>query len=129
VTESKYDKYRIPLTVKGKAPGGFLMNEDLVPGCNVNIMYNWIRQHPKPNAIHMAMESHDYDEIIINIGADPEHPEYLGGEIEGYLGDEKHLITATTALFIPRNVPHGRLTWKKFEKPHMQMAIKLSGKV
>jgi hypothetical protein len=45
------------------------------------------------------------------------------------MGDEGHLITATTALFIPRNVPHGRLSWRKFEKPHIQMAIKLTGKI
>jgi hypothetical protein len=92
-------------------------------------MYNWIKEQPKPNPMHLAMESHDYDEIILNIGTDPEHLEYLGGEIEGYMGDERHLITTTTALYIPRNVPHGRITWKKFEKPHIQMAIKLTGKI
>jgi hypothetical protein len=32
-------------------------------------------------------------------------------------------------LFIPRHVPHGRVSWKSFERPHMQMAIKLSGKI
>ena len=79
--------------------------------------------------MHQAMESHDYDEFILNIGMDPEHPEYLGGEIEGYMGDERQLITATTALYIPRNVPHGRVSWKSFEKPHIQMAIKLTGKI
>lgn len=130
MAESKYDKYRVALTSeKRQWPGAFLMNEKLVPGCNINIMYNWIKEPPKPNPMHQAMEAHDYDEIILNIGTDPEHLEYLGGEIEGYLGDERHLITATTALYIPRNVPHGRLTWKKFERPHIQMAIKLSGKI
>ena len=125
----KYEKYVVTLSSGGKKPGVWLMSNELVPGCNINIMYNWIREQPKPNPMHQAMESHDYDEIILNIGADPEHPEYLGGEIEGYMGDERQLITATTALFIPRRVPHGRVSWKKFERPHMQMAIKLSGKI
>jgi hypothetical protein len=129
MTESKCDKYRVTLSRKGNWPGGWLMSNELVPGCNINIMYNWIKEQPKPNPMHQAMESHDYDEIILNIGTDPEHPEYLGGEIEGYMDDESHLITTTTALFIPHNVPHGKLTWKKFEKPHIQMAIKLSGKI
>jgi hypothetical protein len=127
---SKYDKYMVTISPKGrKGPGVWLMSEELVPGCNVNIMYNWIREQPKPNPMHQAMEAHDYDEIIVNLGTDPQHPEYLGAEIEGYIEDERHLITNTTALFFPRHVAHGRITWKSFEKPHLQMAIKLSGKI
>jgi hypothetical protein len=127
---SKYDRYRVAISSEGrKGPGVWLMSNELVPGCNINIMYNWIREQPKPNPMHQAMEAHDYDEIILNIGADPEHPAYLGAEIEGYMGDERHLITSTTALYVPRNVQHGRVTWKNFEKPHIQMAIKLSGKI
>ena len=130
MAESKYDKYMVKITrEKLKGPGMWLMSDELVPGCNVNIICNWIREQPKPNPMHQAMESHDYDEIILNIGADPQHPEYLGAEIEGYMGDDRQLSTTTTALFIPRGVKHGRVTWKSFEKPHLQMAIKLSGKI
>jgi hypothetical protein len=130
VAESRYDKYMVKITRESlKGPGMWLMSNELVSDCNVNIMCNWIREQPKPNPMHQAMESHDYDEIILNIGMDPQHPEYLGAEIEGYMGDEMQLSTTTTALFIPRGVPHGRVTWKSFEKPHMQMAIKLSGKI
>lgn len=92
-------------------------------------MYNWVREQPKPNPMHAAVEAHDYDEIIVNIGTDPSRPGYLGGEIEGYMGDEKQIITTSSALFVPRNVEHGRVSWKGFERPHIQMAIKLSGDV
>ncbi len=126
---SKYDKYMVTISKGRRGPGVWLMSEELVPGCNVNIMYNWIREQPKPNPMHQAMEAHDYDEIIVNLGTDPQHPEYLGAEIEGYIEDERHLITNTTALFFPRHVAHGRITWKSFEKPHLQMAIKMSGKI
>src|SRR4030042_1291248 len=127
---SKYDKYMVTIPAKGrKGPGAWLMSNELVPGCNINIMYNWISEQPKPNPMHQAMEAHDYDEIILNIGMDPQHIEYLGGEIEGNMGDERQLITATPALYIPRHVPHGRVSWKSFEKPHIQMAIKLTGKI
>jgi hypothetical protein len=44
MAESKYDKYRVALATKGKWPGGWLMSNDLVPGCNINIMYNWIKE-------------------------------------------------------------------------------------
>lgn len=127
MAESMYDKYLV--RAKAKGPGVILMNEELVPGCNVFIMANWISKQPEPNPMHQSFESHDYDEIILNIGSDPQNPEYLGGEIEGYMGDERQLISTTSALFIPRHVPHGRVSWKSFERPHMQMAIKLSGKI
>jgi hypothetical protein len=127
MAESKYDKYLV--RAKAKGPGVILMNEELVPGCNVFIMANWILKQPGPNPMHASYESHDYDEIILNIGADPLNPECLGGEIQGYMGGEYQLLNTTSALFIPRHVPHGRISWKSFERPPMQMAIKLSGKI
>lgn len=130
MAESKYDKYMVKVNREGRTgPGAILMSNELVPGSNIFIMYNWIWKMPEPNLIHASLESHDYDEIILNIGTDPHHPEYLGGEIEGYMGDERQIIKTTTALYIPRNVAHGRVTWKSFEKPHIQMAIKLSGNI
>ena len=130
MAELEYDKYMVKITKESlRGPGMWLMSDELVPGCNVNIICNWIREQPKPNPIHQAMESHDYDEVILNIGADSQNPEYLGAEIEGYMGDERQISTTTTALFIPRGVAHGRVTWKSFEKPHIQIAIKLSGTI
>jgi hypothetical protein len=125
-----YEKYMVKMSrEKSKWPGGWLMSEELVPGCDVNIMFNWIKEKPKPNPMHLAMEAHDYPEIIFTLGMDPHHPEYLGGAIEGYIGEDRQLTTKTTALYIPGNAAHGRVSWKGFEKPHMQMAIKLSGDI
>jgi hypothetical protein len=130
VASPKYAKYMVKMSrEKSKWPGGWLMSEELVPGCDINIMFNWIREKPKPNPMHLAMEAHDYPEIIFTLGMNPHHPEYLGGEIEGYIGEDRQLTTKTTALYIPGYAPHGRVSWKGFEKPHMQMAIKLSGDV
>jgi hypothetical protein len=50
---------------------------------------------------------------------DPHNPEYLGVEIEGYVGEERQMINTTPALFIPRNVAHGQVTWMGFEKSHI----------
>jgi hypothetical protein len=127
---SKYDKYMVKMSgERSKFPGGWLMSEELVPGCDINIMFNWIKEQPKPNPMHLAMEAHDYPEIIFTLGMDPHHPEYLGAVIEGYIGQDRQLTKTTTALYIPGNAEHGRVSWKSFEKPHMQMAIKLSGDI
>lgn len=127
---TKYGKYMVKMSrQETRFPGGWLMSEELVPGSNINIMFNWIKEKPKPNPMHLAMEAHDYPEVIFTLGMDPHNPEYLGGEVEGFIGEDRQLTTRTTALYIPGNAPHGRVSWKGFEKPHMQMAIKLSGDV
>ena len=61
------------------------------------------------------------------IGSDPYHPEDLGGEIEYYVGGQPLTFDTTTAIYIPRGVKHGRLTWKRVDKPHLEMAIVLGG--
>ncbi|MGD1118541.1 MAG: hypothetical protein ABR886_03565 [Dehalococcoidales bacterium] len=125
---AKYEKNMIKMSRKKTGfPGGWLMSDELLPGCNMNIMFSWIKDKPKPNPMHLAMEFHSYPEIIFTLGMDPHNPEYLGGEIEGYLGQDRQLTTKTTALWIPEGVEHGKVSWKSFEKPHMQMAIKFSG--
>ena len=126
--ESKYNKYLVSEPIKGRTVQSLtLMNNELIPGCNLDIMFNWIIKLPEYNAERAAGHSHDYDEVILNIGADPQNPEYLGGEIEGFVGDEKQIISTTSAIYIPRNVQHGVVRWTKYERPHIQMAIKLSG--
>jgi len=126
--ESKYNKYLVTEPIKGRTVQSLtLMNNELIPGCNLDIMFNWIIKLPEYNAERAAGHSHDYDEVILNIGANPQNPEYLGGEIEGFVGDEKQIISTTSAIYIPRNVQHGVVRWTKYEKPHIQMAIKLVG--
>ena len=111
--------------IKGRTiPTLTYMSNDLVPGSNTYIEVGWIYDIPDPNP-HVLSHSHDYDEIVIRIGADPDNPEYLGAEIESYLGGEKLISDKTNALFIPANAEHGKVKWNKFEKPHILMSIML----
>jgi len=109
--------------IKGRQnPTMTYMSNDLVPGSNTYIEIGWIYEMPEPNP-HIHKHDHDYDEIVLHIGNDPDNPEYLGAEIEFVVGGEKIVIDKTSALFIPRGVEHGPLTWKKVEKPHIQMVV------
>ncbi|MBN1177374.1 MAG: hypothetical protein JXA51_06805 [Dehalococcoidales bacterium] len=109
--------------IKGRQnPTMTYLSNDLVPGSNTYIEIGWIYEMPEPNP-HILNHDHDYDEIVLHIGADPDNPEYLGAEIEFMVGGEKIVIDKTSALFIPRGVEHGPLTWKKVEKPHLQMVV------
>jgi hypothetical protein len=130
--KSKYDKY-VVYVPKKSAPGApfpslTLMSNELVPGSNIEVMFNWILKKPDMNPEKPFSHAHDYDEMIINIGTDPNNPEDLGGEVVGFLGDERHTLNKTSAVFVPRNVEHGVAAFNKFDRPYIQMAIKLSGR-
>jgi hypothetical protein len=109
--------------IKGRQnPTMTFMSNDLVPGSNTYIEIGWVYKMPEPNP-HIHKHAHDYDEIVLHIGGDPKNPEDLGAKIEFVVGDEKIVIDKTSALFIPRGVDHGPVTWEKVERPHIQMVV------
>jgi hypothetical protein len=61
---------------------------------------------------------HDFDEYLSFVGLDPDHPEYLGAEIDLCLGEEqeKHTFNKTTTIYIPKGLKHLPLTFRKIEK-------------
>ncbi len=129
---SKYDRYVVYVPRKSAPDAPFpsltLMSNELVPGCNVDITFNWVMQAMEVKSDKPLSHAHDYDEMIINLGTDPANPEDLGGEVVGFLGDEKHILNKTSAVFIPRNVEHGVARFNRFDRPYILMNIKMRGK-
>jgi hypothetical protein len=60
---------------------------------------------------------HENDEIIAFFGSDPSHPSDLGGEIEIWLEDEKHIIDRTAMIFVPAGMKHCPLTITRLDRP------------
>ena len=100
------------------------MSQALVHEADCNLEFRWINGLPEPNP-HISEHVHDFDEIIMYLGSDPNASRELGAEIELYIGSQPITFNTTTSAFIPKRVPHGPLTWRKFTKPHIQMVIKL----
>ena len=121
---------RAPLYEAGKgiknrqSPTMTIMSNAQVPGSNHYIELGWIYGIPDPNP-HIHEHVHDYDEVVLHWGADPKHPQVLGAEIEFYIGGQPITFNTTSAVYIPAGLPHGPLTWKKFERPHIEMAMML----
>jgi hypothetical protein len=113
--------------VKGRQnPTMTLMSNDLVPGSNVYVEVGWIWDMPDPNPhIHEHSHRQDCNEIVFHIGGDPDNPEDLGAEIEFVVDGQPMVFDTTSALFIPAGVKHGPVTWKRFARPHLQMAMVL----
>jgi hypothetical protein len=127
-----YEKYlvRKPLyeafggTKNRQSPTMTMMSNKQVPDCNYYIEPGWIYGIPDPNpSLHEHV--HEYDEIVMHWGGRPEIPQVLGGEIEFYVGGQPITFNTSTFLYIPRGTPHGPVIWKKFQFPHMQMAMML----
>ena len=132
MSESKYEKYAVrkPIYEAGKgyqgrqSPTMTFMSSKQIPEANYYIELGWIYEMPKPNP-HIHEHVHPYDEIVLHWGGNPELPQVLGGEIEFYIGGQPITFNTTTGIYIPAGVPHGPLTWKKFEFPHIEMAFML----
>jgi hypothetical protein len=61
--------------------------------------------------------SHEYDEVIAFFGTDLNDPHDLGAEVELWLGDEKHIITKTSLVFVPAGLKHCPLTFLRVDRP------------
>ena len=76
---------------------------------------SWYR---KPATTQMTTgHTHESDEIIGFFGSDPENPHDLGGEVEIWLEDEKHIITKSCLIFVPRGMKHCPLEIKRVDRP------------
>jgi hypothetical protein len=54
---------------------------------------------------------------MLFLGTDSKHPKDLGGEVELWLEDEKHVFDKTCAVFIPKLTYHCPLIFRKIDRP------------
>lgn len=129
--DADYEKYvvRKPLILQGtdvteamESPAQIYMSSELIPESSVYVDFGWIPGMPGLNP-PIPDHSHDYEEVVLLVGNDPANPEKLGAEIEFCINDQPLVFDTTTAIYAPKSLKHGPLTWKKFEKPHLLMPI------
>ena len=66
--------------------------------------------------------SHDFDEYLLFLGTNQKDPRDLGGEVELWLGGEKHVITKSCAVFIPAGIKHAPIYFKRIDTPIWYLA-------
>ena len=66
---------------------------------------------------------HDYDEVLAQFGTNFEDPNDLCGEMEIWLDDEKHIITKSSLIFIPKGLKHGPIKWNRVDRPIFQFGV------
>lgn len=70
-------------------------------------------------------EVHDFNQVMVWMGADTSDLSELGAEVELSLGKERerHVITQSTAAFIPKGLPHLPATITRMDKRFIFMMV------
>ncbi len=109
--------------VKGRQwPPMTYVGKEQIPEAGLHVDLGWIYQVPQPDA-QESEQVLDYDQLLVHIGMDPDTPQNLGATVEFYLGGQRIVFNTTTAIYIPKGIPYGPLTWKEVVRPHLQMSI------
>ena len=77
--------------------------------------------------VGIGEHEHEYDEVLIWTGSDPENPHDLGGELLIDIEGETYSVTTSGALYIPAGLRHCPLDFKKVTRPIRFSALSLSG--
>ena len=111
--------------VEGRlSPAMTMLSNNLIADSNNYVEIGWIVGMPDPNP-HIGEHVHEYDEIVMHIGIDPNDHEDLGAEIIFYLDGQPLTINRTSTVFVPKGVKHGPLIWKSYHRPHLEMTVML----
>ena len=89
------------------------LDENVVPGA-FHMNTAW---YLKTNTVELKAHTHDTDEIIGFFGSNPADPYDLGGEVEIWLEDDKHIITRTAMIFVPAGMKHCPLILRRVDRP------------
>jgi quercetin dioxygenase-like cupin family protein len=134
--ESKYGKYVVTELKTPDFPREFVesykkfatrilwMDANVVPGA-FQMNCSWYR---KPSPHGAEWHTHDVDEILGFFGNDAAQPYDLHGEIELWLGEEKHMITRSAMVFIPAGMKHCPLILRRIDRPIFHFSTVTGGR-
>jgi hypothetical protein len=66
---------------------------------------------------------HETDEILGFFGSDPDRPYDLGGEVEMWLEDDRHVIDRSCMIFIPAGMKHCPLVLSRVDRPIFHFSV------
>lgn len=109
-----------PVQNVGKGRGGrvLFLDSEVVPGAfYVETAWSFPQKTKQPPRNVAESHKHDYDEVLCMFGTDTNDPYDLCGEVEFWLGDEKHILTHSCIIFIPGGLMHCPLIYRRVDKP------------
>ena len=75
----------------------------------------------------MGVHDHDWGELLVMTGCDPEHPYDLGGTFSIDLGEETHYLNKSSLVCIPAHMMHCPWKFLQVDKPTLAFSASPSG--
>jgi hypothetical protein len=126
--ETKYGKYIVyktevsPMHARGTFPGTQVMNvNDTVIKGAFYFECAWFTGTTSDSDAYKP-HCHDFDEHIGMFGSNAEDPFDLCGEVEFWFDDEKHIITRSCVIFIPKGIWHTPIIIRRLDRPILFMS-------
>jgi quercetin dioxygenase-like cupin family protein len=132
----KYDKY---FMTEIKLPAGKKKFADEYAGTYAHLawldsnkikgaFYTEVVWYYKPRKNIVGAHTHDFDEVIAFFGSDPYNIRDLGGEVELWMGGEKHIITKSCLVFVPKGIEHCPMSFNRVDRPIFHFTAGTGGK-
>jgi hypothetical protein len=130
MAETKYGKYVKSLVFKDYGPGsyrqGTVMDGDFL-GMDAQIEFGAYWAAGKMGGKSAKTHTHDFNQLLFWFGGDTRDMGELGAEVELCLGQgadiEKHMITTSTAAFIPKGFAHFPANITRMDKRFLFMQV------
>jgi len=118
-TDLKLPSYRrkpAEIPTSGQTHLIYLDNEVIKGAFYVECVWIWPGSVFWPKQLVEA-HTHPFDEVITFFGSNPEDPHDLCGEVELWLEDEKHILTKSCLVFVPKGMKHCPLVIRRVDRP------------
>jgi hypothetical protein len=118
----------IPVLNKVNTGPRVIFSSDLIVNAKTKVEYGYIiGDTAVGNGEDFVPHKHNYEEIFLFLGTDPQDTAKLGAEVEFWLGEgdtlEKVVFTTSSAVYVAPGVAHFPQIWKNVKRPVMTMVI------
>ena len=118
----------IPVLNKVNTGPRVIFSGDLIANAKTKVEYGYITGDTiVGNGEDFVPHKHNYEEIFLFLGTDPQDTGKLGAEVEFWLGEgdtlEKAVFTTSSAVYVAPGVAHFPQIWKNVKRPVMTMVI------
>ena len=119
---------QIPVLNRVNTGPRVIFSNDLIADAKTKIEYGYITGDTAVGTGEdFVPHKHDYEEIFLFLGTDPEDTAKLGAEVEFWLGEgdnmEKTVFKTSSAVYVAPGVAHFPQIWKNVRRPVMTMVI------
>ena len=98
------------------------LDDSVIKGA-LGIQTRWQMPEDFINKEPVTPHSHDFDEYLCQFGTDVNNPHDLGAELEIWLGGEKHIITKSCVIYIPKGLEHGPIKYNRIDRPIFHFGV------